>query len=120
MTHRKSVPPSTQFAQHRRNLPVFSYKRTILEAISEQRVLIISGGTGCGKTTQVPQFVLEEAASQGKHCKIVCTQPRRLATKSVAKRIANERGETLPGAVGYQVRMDCCMKATTPLIFMTR
>lgn len=120
MTHRQSVPPLTQFANHRRNLNVFQYRGTILKALHEQRVLIISGGTGCGKTTQVPQLVLEEAARQKKGCKIVCTQPRRLATTSVAKQIADERGEDLPGAVGYQVRMNRCMKSTTPLIFMTR
>lgn len=120
MTHRRSVPPLAQSLKHRKTLPVFPYKRTILQALCQQRVLLISGGTGCDKTTQVPQFLMEEATSQGTPCKIICTQPRRLATTSIAKRIAQERCENLPGAVGYQVRMDSCMKSTSSLIFMTR
>lgn len=63
--------------------------------------------TGCGKTTQVPQYILEEAAARGKGSlvSVVCTQPRRVAAITVAERVAAERGERLGTAVGYQVSL---------------
>ena len=62
--------------------------------------------TGSGKTTQVPQLLLDDfiLRKQGSRCNIICTQPRRIAAISVAERIAKERGEALGDTVGYQVR----------------
>jgi ATP-dependent RNA helicase DHX36 len=68
------------------------------------QVSVICGETGCGKTTQVPQMLLDAAlAHQGEVAHIVCTQPRRLSAIAVAERVALERGETLGWSVGYQV-----------------
>lgn len=64
---------------------------------------IIKGSTGCGKTTQVPQFILDSYAQNRKHCNIIVTQPRRIAAISVAKRVAEERGWQIGTLVGYQV-----------------
>ncbi len=65
--------------------------------------MIIKGVTGCGKTTQVPQFIFDSYAERKMHCNIVVTQPRRLAAVSVAKRVCQERGCPLGSLVGYQV-----------------
>lgn len=71
-----------------------------------------------GKTTQIPQFILEESPND---VKIVVTQPRRLAATGVAARVASERGENQPGvdSVGYVVRGDSAMSMSTRLLFCT-
>lgn len=73
--------------------------------------------TGSGKTTQVPQYILEDSTDV---CRIVMTQPRRVAAESIAERIAKERGEQLGDAIGYQMRLKSCVNPTTNLILNTR
>ncbi|MCD6186043.1 MAG: ATP-dependent RNA helicase HrpA [Deltaproteobacteria bacterium] len=86
-----------------RSLPVFLKKDEIIETIRNNRVVIIAGETGSGKTTQIPQFCL--AADRGINGLIGCTQPRRIAAITVAARIAEELGETaVGGSVGYKIR----------------
>ncbi|MBU1161408.1 MAG: ATP-dependent RNA helicase HrpA [Proteobacteria bacterium] len=83
-------------------LPILSKKDEIIDSISNNPVVIISGETGSGKTTQIPKFCL--AAGCGVDGKIGCTQPRRIAAMTVSKRIAEELGETLGESVGYKIR----------------
>lgn len=85
------------------------------------KVLVVSGETGCGKTTQLPQFILEEEISslRGANCNIICTQPRRISAISVAGRISSERGEKLGETVGYQIRLESQRSAQTRLLFCT-
>ena len=91
-------------ASVREALPVARARKKILQALRHP-VSLIEGDTGCGKSTQVAQFLLEEAAMSGCHIGIACTQPRRISAIGVAERIAAERGETVGrGAVGYGVR----------------
>jgi len=86
------------------NLPITTKKNEIIEAIKKNSVVIISGETGSGKTTQIPKFCLE--AGLGIRGMIGCTQPRRIAAINVAKRIAFELNEPLGQSVGYKIRFD--------------
>ncbi|KAH8028387.1 hypothetical protein HPB51_016500 [Rhipicephalus microplus] len=97
----------------------FECKGSILRMIETYSVVVIRGTTGCGKTTQVPQFVLDHCASMGTHCNIVVTQPRRIAAISVAHRVCQERHWTLGSIVGYQVGMDNQTSCDTRLSFVT-
>ena len=75
---------------HIQSLPIYQYKNQVLEAIDQHRVTIISGETGSGKTTQVPQYLLENAKKCQNSVKIICTEPRRIAAVSVSERVAEE------------------------------
>ena len=78
----------------------------LIQKVKENQVVLLSGETGCGKTTQVPQFILDDAWQQGQPCRVLCTQPRRISAISVADRIASERGETVGDSVGYTIRLE--------------
>ena len=95
-------------AEQRRQLPVTAQRAEILNAIKNNRVVVLSGHTGCGKTTQVPQFILENwiAEGRGPSCDVLVTQPRRIAAISVAQRVAEERCERIGEHVGYKVRFE--------------
>ena len=75
---------------------------------------VISGETGCGKTTQVPQYIYERHGS-----KVICTQPRRLACINLAKRVARELGVSVGREVGYQISMESRVSEGTKITFMT-
>ena len=96
---------------YRKKLPSYGKRRELIELINSNQVIVISGETGCGKTTQVPQFLLDDALEKGKGSmtKIVCTQPRRISAISIAERVAEERGEKCGeknSSVGYQIRLE--------------
>lgn len=100
----------------RMKLPIWERKEEIIRAVRNHPVVIIQGSTGCGKTTQIPQFLLDSFLrhESGVECNIVVTQPRRISAISVAQRVAFERFEipagvtTLPPnlTAGYSVRFD--------------
>ncbi|KAJ0020057.1 hypothetical protein Pint_31398 [Pistacia integerrima] len=106
-------------------LPIAVLKGDILQLLKENNVLVVCGETGSGKTTQVPQFILDDMIESGcgANCNIICTQPRRIAAISVAERVADERSESSPGSdgslVGYQVRLDSARNERTKLLFCT-
>jgi small subunit ribosomal protein S24e len=89
-------------------LPVYTRSAELLQHIRDNEVTICLAATGSGKTTQIPQLILDDMIDRGEgaKCNIVCTQPRRLAAIGVADRVAKERGETLGRTVGYQVRFE--------------
>ena len=84
------------------DLPIMAKKDEIIAAIKSNSVIIVSGETGSGKTTQIPKFCL--AAGRGIDGRIGCTQPRRIAATTVARRIAEELGEEIGRSVGYKIR----------------
>ncbi|CAG8442870.1 9273_t:CDS:2 [Ambispora leptoticha] len=99
----------------RYNLPITQYAETIIKTMEENPIMVIVGSTGCGKTTQLPQLILEDAIKKknGARCNIVVTQPRRIAAISVAQRVAVERAEKLGATVGYQVRFESVMPSSS-------
>ncbi|XP_055534958.1 dosage compensation regulator isoform X1 [Wyeomyia smithii] len=94
--------------RERERLPIAKVRGQIMEAINENPVVLIRGNTGCGKTTQIAQYILEDYinSGQGALCNICVTQPRRISAISVSERIANERCENVGEAVGYSVRFE--------------
>uniref|UniRef100_A0A1B0GJV8 RNA helicase n=1 Tax=Lutzomyia longipalpis TaxID=7200 RepID=A0A1B0GJV8_LUTLO len=111
----------------RQSLPVWDKRKEILGILEKNQVLVISGETGCGKSTQVPQFLLDQwlsSAAEGNnknipHVEIICTQPRRLSAIGVAQRVADERVERIGNSVGYQIRLENKISASTRLTFCT-
>ncbi|KAG8366677.1 hypothetical protein BUALT_Bualt17G0104400 [Buddleja alternifolia] len=114
-------PEGRKMVDFRSSLPAYKERDTILSAISQNQVVIISGETGCGKTTQIPQFILESEidSMRGAMCNIICTQPRRISAMSVSERISAERGENLGETVGYKVRLEGMKGRDTHLLFCT-
>lgn len=91
--------PTIVYPEH---LPIFAKKDAIVNAIRRHQVVIVSGDTGSGKSTQIPKMCLE--AGQGIAGKIGCTQPRRIAATTIARRIAEEMSEVMGNSIGYKIR----------------
>ncbi|KAH1073980.1 hypothetical protein J1N35_026308 [Gossypium stocksii] len=104
-----SFPPS-EFS----SLPVMALRERIVEKIFENRVTLIVGETGCGKSSQVPQFLLEENMAP-----ILCTQPRRFAVVAVAKMVAKTRNCELGDEVGYHIGHSKHLSSRTKIVFKT-
>lgn len=107
--------------QSRKHLPIWSKQNDIRKALKDHNVLILSGETGSGKSTQVPQFLLDQPGFFGK---IAVTQPRRVAAISLARRVAEEMGTPLGSSspsskVGYSVRFDDSTSPSTRIKFLT-
>ncbi|KAJ8714474.1 hypothetical protein PYW07_002699 [Mythimna separata] len=100
--------------QAQKDLPVAKYRNEIVSAVQNERVVVVAGDTGCGKSTQVPQY-LHEAGFQS----IACTQPRRIACVSLSKRVAYEMLTQFESKVGYQIRFEKSKTADTKICFIT-
>ncbi|CAK1542274.1 unnamed protein product [Leptosia nina] len=96
------------------DLPVAKYRDEIITAVKNEKVVVVAGDTGCGKSTQVPQY-LHEAGFQN----IACTQPRRIACISLSKRVAYEMLSQFETKVGYQIRFEKNKTADTSICFIT-
>jgi ATP-dependent RNA helicase DHX8/PRP22 len=103
--------------EQRQSLPIYKLKNELIKAVSENQVLVVIGETGSGKTTQMTQYLAE--AGYTTRGKIGCTQPRRVAAMSVAKRVAEEFGCRLGEEVGYAIRFEDCTGPETVIKYMT-
>ena len=101
----------------RKTLPAFDTKPDFVKTVKENDIIIVQGETGSGKTTQLPQFLIDEFAVKRKM--IGVTQPRRVAAISVAKRVSEETDTTLGNLVGYSVRFNEKVSHETKLKYMT-
>ncbi|XP_053726365.1 3'-5' RNA helicase YTHDC2 isoform X1 [Synchiropus splendidus] len=109
----------SEFDTFRSSLPVHERQEEITQLIRENRVVLVLGETGSGKTTQIPQFILDDCCWRGVPSRIICTQPRRLAAIAVAERVAAERGEIVGHTVGYHIRLKSRVSPKTLLTFCT-
>uniref|UniRef100_A0A4W3GAM7 DEAH-box helicase 8 n=1 Tax=Callorhinchus milii TaxID=7868 RepID=A0A4W3GAM7_CALMI len=103
--------------EQRESLPIYRLKEQLVQAVHDNQVLIVIGETGSGKTTQITQYLAE--AGYTTRGKIGCTQPRRVAAMSVAKRVSEEYGCCLGQEVGYTIRFEDCTSPETVIKYMT-
>lgn len=108
---------SKSLKEQREFLPAFAVREELLRVIRDNQVVICVGETGSGKTTQLTQFLYEDG--YGKLGLIGCTQPRRVAAMSVAKRVSEEMECRLGGVVGYAIRFEDCTSKETVIKYMT-
>lgn len=116
-----SKPYSSRYykiLETRKSLPVWDQKTQFLDAVKANQSVVLVGETGSGKTTQVPQFLAENGYSDD-GLLVACTQPRRVAAMSVAKRVAEEMDVKLGNEVGYTIRFEDVTGPSTRLKYMT-
>lgn len=100
-------------------LPIAAFRRQIVNQVEISATVVIEGATGCGKTTQVPQYLLEHWSGRQWPVNILVTQPRRLAAESVARRVSVERRWPLGSLVGYEIGLNKVCGADTRLTYCT-
>ncbi|ORZ13412.1 P-loop containing nucleoside triphosphate hydrolase protein [Lobosporangium transversale] len=120
-------PNYIKLFEKRKELPIYKFRDQLLTTLENHQVLIVSGETGCGKSTQVPQYLVEYMLESGlgDQCDIVCTQPRRISAISIANRVSEELGDARNSAgkpntlVGYQIRLESRVAPSNILKFCT-
>jgi ATP-dependent RNA helicase DHX29 len=119
------TPAYQKMRPQRDGLPIASFRQQILDTIDQTQVMVLSGETGCGKSTQLPAYILEDQMAKGKPCKIYVTEPRRISAISLAQRVSAELGDapgqmgTASSLVGYSIRLEAKISAQTRLAFVT-
>ncbi|KAK6296315.1 hypothetical protein J4Q44_G00340280 [Coregonus suidteri] len=111
---RQSFGKLVKLRTEQKALPIFQYRDRIVELVRANPVVVVAGDTGCGKSTQVPQYLLSSGFSH-----IACTQPRRIACISLAKRVSFESLNQYGSKVGYQIRFEGTRTPSTKLLFLT-
>ncbi|XP_033893578.3 ATP-dependent RNA helicase TDRD9-like [Acipenser ruthenus] len=100
-------------------LPITKYREELISLVENNSVVVIRGTTGSGKTTQLPQYILDYYSEKNTPCNIVVTQPRKIGASSIARWVARERKCILGSVVGYQVGLEKVATEHTRLIYMT-
>ena len=103
----------------RKKLPVWKQKSDFLSQLAASQTLVLVGETGSGKTTQIPQFLVDAGYTTNENKMVVCTQPRRVAAMSVAKRVAEEMDVKIGEEVGYSIRFEECTSSKTIMKYAT-
>ncbi|XP_056401543.1 ATP-dependent RNA helicase TDRD9 isoform X2 [Hyla sarda] len=111
--------PLAEYEVRYPELPILKDREKLITLIESNAVVIIHGATGSGKSTQLPQYVLDYHMQHSAYCNIVVTQPRKIAACSIATWISKERKWPLSGLIGYQVSLEKKATADTRLIYMT-
>uniref|UniRef100_A0AAR2L012 ATP-dependent RNA helicase TDRD9 n=1 Tax=Pygocentrus nattereri TaxID=42514 RepID=A0AAR2L012_PYGNA len=113
------TPPPPLASYEYPALPITKNRQELISLVENNSVVIIRGATGSGKTTQLPQFILDYYSEKSAHCNLVVTQPRKIGASSIARWVARERKCTLGSLVGYQVGLEKMATEHTRLIYMT-
>uniref|UniRef100_W5KAC0 Pre-mRNA-splicing factor ATP-dependent RNA helicase PRP16 n=1 Tax=Astyanax mexicanus TaxID=7994 RepID=W5KAC0_ASTMX len=120
---KEKTEASSEFAkkktllEQRQYLPIFAVRQELLNIIRDNSIVIVVGETGSGKTTQLTQYLHEDGYTS--YGMVGCTQPRRVAAMSVAKRVSEEIGSNLGEEVGYAIRFEDCTSEKTVIKYMT-
>ncbi|XP_042356788.1 ATP-dependent RNA helicase TDRD9 [Plectropomus leopardus] len=117
--HAKSSAPPPLASYKYPSLPITKNRQELISLIENNSVVIIRGATGSGKTTQLPQYILDHYNEKNASCNIVVTQPRKIGATSIARWVATQRKCTLGSLVGYQVGLEKMATEHTRLIYMT-
>ncbi|RZC32600.1 ATP-dependent RNA helicase spindle-E [Asbolus verrucosus] len=104
---------------YKKELPIDGFRDKILSLIHTNSVVVIHGPTGCGKTTQVPQYIVDQCKATSSPCNIIVTQPRRIAAINISQRVCEERGWAIGTVCGYQVGLDKNVGNDVILTFVT-
>ncbi|KAJ1303899.1 hypothetical protein OPQ81_008311 [Rhizoctonia solani] len=122
---RQASPAYQEMLRKRNELPIAAFRSQIIQSLQANQVIVLSGETGCGKSTQLPAYIMEDQLSRGLPCRIYCTEPRRISAISLAQRVSRELGEppnavgTLSSLIGYSVRLESNITRNTRLAFVT-
>ena len=124
-TNRVASPSYQKMLPGRQSLPIANHRQEILDLVENNQIFVLSGETGCGKSTQVPAYILEHCMSQGRNCKIYVTEPRRISAISLAERVSEELGEPRKSVgnndslVGYAIRLESHVGKNARLVYAT-
>ncbi|KDE09069.1 hypothetical protein MVLG_00787 [Microbotryum lychnidis-dioicae p1A1 Lamole] len=122
---RQDWPAYQEMLQQRANLPIANYRSFIMSTIEQNQCVVLCGETGCGKSTQVPSFIVEHDMRKGRNVKVYCTEPRRISAISLAQRVSSELGEasgacgSRSSLVGYSIRLDSAISASSRIVYAT-
>lgn len=108
----------TSISEQRKSLPIYPMRDSLVDAVRNNQVIVVIGETGSGKTTQITQYLYEEGFCEDGGI-IGCTQPRRVAATSIARRVAQEMGCTLGSTVGFAIRFEDITSPETKIKYMT-
>ncbi|KAJ6663570.1 hypothetical protein lerEdw1_009649 [Lerista edwardsae] len=111
---KQSFARLARLQRERAALPIARHREQLVRLVAESQVVVVAGDTGCGKSTQVPQYLLAAGYSH-----VACTQPRRIACIALAKRVAHESLQQYGDQVGYQIRFETTRSAATRIVFLT-
>jgi len=117
----REPPPEVQISASRQRLPAWKHRSELISVCRDCRVVVVTGETGSGKSTQVPQFILDDFVSRGlAHAvDIICTQPRRISAIGLADRVSDERDENVGTSIGYSIRGETKSGPHTKVRFVT-
>ncbi|SCV70876.1 BQ2448_3638 [Microbotryum intermedium] len=122
---RQDWPTYQEILQQRAKLPIANYRSFIMSTIEQNQCVVLCGETGCGKSTQVPSFIVEHDMRKGRNVKVYCTEPRRISAISLAQRVSSELGEasgacgSRSSLVGYSIRLDSAISASSRIVYAT-
>ncbi len=111
---KKQAKQREQIDRDRSLLPIASFQARIVSAVRDSQVVVLAGDTGCGKSTQVPQYLLQAGCDR-----VVVTQPRRISAVSLSRRVALETHNEFGSKIAHQIRFDSSRTFNTRCIFMT-